>query len=103
MAVVGPPVESDYRILVSRGWSRPRAVLYTFNLRDAIPSFPLPLQPGEEEPALDLGPILHALYERAHFDLRLGYNQPPVPTLRSEDAGWAAEQIAGSAEPGDSS
>lgn len=81
---------SDYRILVSCGTSRPRGKLTTFGVRHAIPTIPLPLRPGEEEPMLDLGAILHALYGRARFDLQLKYDRPPAPPLGEADAGWAA-------------
>ena len=50
---------------------------------------PIPLLPGDDEPLLDLGTILHALYDRARFDLRLDYRKPPVPPLGEEDAAWA--------------
>jgi len=91
MPVIGKPVRSDYRILVSRGSQRPRAQLHAFSLRQSIPTFPLPLLSGDDEPRIDLNTILHALYERARFDLRLDYAQPPVPQLSDEDATWARE------------
>lgn len=93
MPTQGGRVESDYRILVSRAKTRPRALLYPFNLRDAIPTFDLPLLPGDEEPAVDLGAIFHALYERARYDLSLDYSQPPVPPLRDEDVAWSQALI----------
>ena len=89
MAVVGRAARSDYRILISRGRQRPKAQLYFFTLRQPIPQFPLPLLPGEIEPLVDLNTILHALYTRARFDLRLDYSQPPVPPLTPEDTDWA--------------
>lgn len=85
MAVVGPDVQSDYRILVSRGAERPRARLFAFNLRQPIPDFSIPLLPGDEEPILKLGQVLHDLYRRARFDLRLDYSQPAVHPLSGED------------------
>jgi hypothetical protein len=90
----GPPVESDYRILVSRAASRPRARLYAFGVRQAIPTIPIPLLPRDPEPSLDLNTVLHALYERARFDLRLDYSTPPVPPLAEEDAAWASEILS---------
>ena len=89
MPVVGPPVVSDYRILVSRGSRRPHAQLYAWSLRQPIPTFVLPLLKDDAEPTVDLGAVLHALYDRARFDLRLDYTQPPVPALAEEDAAWA--------------
>jgi hypothetical protein len=102
MQIVGPTVESDYRILVSRGVKRPRAQLYPFSVRHAIPAFPLPLLPADEEPTVELGEILHALYTRARFDLRLNYTKPPVPPLRDEDGVWAQNLIHKSATPNSS-
>lgn len=85
------PVASDYRFLISRSSQRPTAELYPFNLRQPIPSFQLPLLPGDDEPLVELGRILHDLYDRARFDLRLDYSQPPVPPLNDEDKAWAAQ------------
>jgi hypothetical protein len=93
MPVVGAQVQSDYRILVSRGIQRPRASLIAFTLRQPIPAFTLPLLPGDDEPEVALNRILHALYQRARFDLRLDYTQPPVPPLTEADAAWARELI----------
>jgi hypothetical protein len=59
---------SDYRILVSRSGVRPVADLYPFNLSEPIPPFPVPLQPGDEEPVLDLYPLLNDIYERSGYD-----------------------------------
>jgi hypothetical protein len=94
MPVVGAQVQSDYRILVSRGLQRPRATLIACTLRHPIPTFRLPLLPGDDEPEVALNRILHALYQRARFDLRLDYTQPSVPPLAESDAAWARELIA---------
>ena len=91
MPVVGAQVQSDYRILVSRGLQRPRATLIAFTLRQPTPAFMLPLLPGDDELEVALNRILHALYQRARFDLRLDYTQPPVPRLAEVDAVWARE------------
>lgn len=94
MPTIGPSVSSDYSILVSRGHRRPKADLVPFGVREPIPTFPLPLGRGEEEPLVDLGKVLHALYDRASYDLRIDYRQPPVPPLDPEDAEWASALIA---------
>jgi hypothetical protein len=93
MPVIGARVQSDYQILVSRGVQRPRAWLIAFTLCQPIPAFTLPLLPGDDEPEVALNRILHALYQRARFDLRLDYTQPPVPPLAEAAAAWARELI----------
>lgn len=90
MPACGSPVDSDYRILVSRPHRRPKADLIAFGVRDPIPKFPLPLRRGEEEPEVDLGRVLHALYDRASYDLRIDYRRETVPPLAAADAEWAS-------------
>lgn len=94
MAVVGPDVECDYRILVAPGWQRPHAQLHAFGIRQPIPTITVPLQKSEEEPILDLNQVLHSLYARARFDLRLDYTLPPLPPLTETDAVWAEEIVS---------
>ncbi|MFB2923709.1 DUF4058 family protein [Aerosakkonema funiforme] len=96
-------IQSDYRILISRANRRPTASLYAFNLRDTIPSFPLPLESGESEPLVELQTLLNGVYDRAAYDLRIDYTQPPQPPLKGEDAVWVdellrTEQLRGTVE-----
>ncbi len=87
------PVAVEYRILVSRAPARPRAQLHAFSVRDPIPPVHLPLHPGEAEPEVDIGSILHAHHERMSYDLRIDYSRPPVPPLQARDAQWARSMI----------
>ena len=87
------PLPGDYRVLVARGEQRPQARLYPFAVRDPIPAFPLPLRSGDEEPTIDLQPLLAAIYDRASYDLRIDYRQDAVPPLRGDDAVWAADLL----------
>lgn len=82
---------THYRILVKRGDNVWQAYLYPFNLRDSIPIFPLPLQPGDSEPPVRLGEILNETYDVLRYSARLDYGQPPEPPLSDADAQWAAE------------
>ena len=92
--IIGPVPESDYRIVIIRGWERPSAKLYPFDVRDPIPAIPIPLRRGEEEPLLDLNALLHALYEQAVYNLRIDYTKPPQPPLDADDAVWASKRFA---------
>ena len=89
MLFLGEVSPSDYRIVVSRGDRRPLAQLYGFSVRQAIPSFPLPLQSEDAEPLVDLQALLNGVYERARYNLAIDYSQDPVPPLKEEDAVWA--------------
>ena len=89
MPMAGYQQTSDYRILLSRAERRPRADLLAWSLRQPIPSFRLPLQPGDHEPEVDLNRLLHALYDRAGYDLRIPYSDAPNPPLAGDDQAWA--------------
>lgn len=80
--------QTHYRILVSRGDRRPQADLYAFNLRDTIPSFPLPLKSGDREPFVDLQVLLNNVYDQASYDLAIDYTQEPIPPLLADDHVW---------------
>jgi hypothetical protein len=89
MLVYGTIPPSDYRLLISRRSRRPAADLIPFSVRQPIPTFELPLLPGDTEPTVDLNRLLHELYDRAGYDLRIDYRKEPLPPLRGDDAEWA--------------
>ncbi len=84
---------SDYRILISRSDRRPDAELYAWNLRDQVPSFQLPLRKGDLEPTVDLQQLLKDIYDRSGYDLKLDYQQVPVPPLSEDDTSWANSRL----------
>jgi hypothetical protein len=94
MPVAPAPPPSDYRILVCRARRRRDAALTTFPYTSPIPPISIPLLPGDPEPELDLNSVLHALIERAHYDLVIDYSQPADPPLRPGDEAWAASIVA---------
>jgi hypothetical protein len=84
----GRPVASSYRILVSRSQTRPLAALYAFNLAEPIPAFPLPLQPEDEEPVVNLQSLLNDVYERSGYDYFIDYRSDPLPPLTEAELNW---------------
>ena len=90
---INPPPTSHYYILTSRRPARPNAELYPFNVTDAIPSFRVPLQPGDDEPDLALGELLAELYRQARYDLQVDYSVAPEPPLEGEFATWLEEAL----------
>lgn len=86
---MGKLPRSNYRILVSREWERPRGKLYPFNLPEPLPEIPIPLRRGETEPILALNDLLGNVYAEARYDLRINYANEPDPPLDAESARWA--------------
>lgn len=90
---LGEYPETHYRILVSRGWERPRAQLYAFHLDKFIPEIPIPLREQEPEPTVKLNDIVHQVYDTARYDLRINYAQPTEPPLEGEWVEWAKRVV----------
>lgn len=91
--LMNPIPSSHYRLLVSRGWERPEAQLYPFNLNEPIPEIPIPLRLDEKEPTLGLGQALAKVYDEVRYDLRIDYTAEPEPPLDRASAGWAHELL----------
>jgi len=81
-------LQTHYRILVSASAARPQASLYAFNLQEPIPAFPLPLQPGDPEPVVNLQSLLADIYDQSGYDLVIDYNAEPIPPLSKDEAQW---------------
>lgn len=87
----------DYRIVVSRAWDRPKAEVFLFGLRERIPDLALPLVRGDAEPRVALNDLVHAVYERAGFDLVVAYDEDLRPPADARDQAWIRQVVAGSA------
>lgn len=86
---IRPRPTSHYSILVSQGWERPKARLYSFSIREPVPPVMVPLRRSESGALLRLGDLLIQVYERARYDLRVDYRLPPPdPPLSPEDSAW---------------
>lgn len=94
MAMSGHGHDAHYRILISRAERRPIAELVPFSVRHRIPDFTLPLQGREEGVTVPLNALLHDVYDRAGYDLRIDYRADPEPLLEGEYATWAAALLA---------
>ena len=97
LPISGAPKQQEaerfYRILVSRSDIRPMADLYSFRLKDTIPSFPLPLRPGDKEPIVSLQALLNDIYDRSGYDYFIDYSIDPLPPLSQAERTWIDELL----------
>ena len=82
-----PP--AHYLVMVCKAGERPRSSVWPISVRQPLPTIPIPLLSPDPSVPLELGQALCTAYERARYDLRVDYRQPPVPPLSSADAAWA--------------
>lgn len=92
MPVYNNRISNFYRIVVSRGDTRPTADLYAFNVGDRIPSFPLPLLAPDAEPIVDLQLLVSQLYDQLAYDYFINYNtSPPSPWSFDDAKSWVGD------------
>jgi hypothetical protein len=94
MPTVEPLPPADYFALVSRSSRRPKADVYPWSLRQALPSIPIPLEPEDPDVVLDLQATFTAVYDRACMDYSLDYEGEVEPPLSEADAQWAKSLLA---------
>jgi hypothetical protein len=83
-----PP--AHYLVMVCKAGERPRSSVWPISVRQPLPTIPIPLLSPDPPVPLELGQALCTAYERARYDLRVDYRQPPVPPLSPADAAWVA-------------
>jgi hypothetical protein len=80
--------ECTYSALVSRFEERPVAGFWPIELRQPLPTIPIPLRPDTPDAAIDFQQILHLVYDRGTYADEI-YEEDPDPPLSKEDADWA--------------
>ncbi len=92
------PGPSDYVVILSRLERRreqpPTGEAWPFNLRDRLPTAPVPLRPPHADARLDLQAALNLVYDRAGYGLSVDYTQPADPPLPEGEAAWAQTILA---------
>ncbi|MFN0051247.1 MAG: DUF4058 family protein [Planctomycetales bacterium] len=87
-----PP--GDYYALVSRGDRRPNCDVFSWTVRDPLPTIMIPLESPDPDLPLDLAALFRTTYDRGRYDRTLRYGAPP-PVLRdSQTAQWIQETAA---------
>jgi hypothetical protein len=87
----------DYYVFVARAQEFPKACVWQFTVRNAIPPVPVPLMPADGDVVIELQRLLTQIYDLSRYAKRIDYSVPPVPPLRAMDAEWAADLLKSAA------
>ncbi len=83
--------EGSYFVLIKRLEASPPSVsICPIGLRERLPVIPIPLQPGDREPEIDLQAILHQLYDQNGYAKFIYDEEPPLPPEEEE---WARSLV----------
>ncbi|MBI4602350.1 MAG: DUF4058 family protein [Planctomycetes bacterium] len=89
-----PVPPAPYYAVLSRAGERPKAHVWPIQLRDPLPSLPVPLLAPDPDASLDLGAVVAAVYERGAYAAQIDYRRPPPPPeIPPEDAAWLDEHL----------
>lgn len=93
MPMDGRP-DCAYSALVSRAGERPAAGFWPIGLREPLPVVPVPLREPDGDARLDLGAVLHGVYDASGYEDYI-YDGRPDPPLAPEDNAWARGLLPG--------
>lgn len=82
-----PP--ASYYVTLSRENRRPYVDIWAISLQKRLPVLAVPLSRPDPDVPLDLGAVVHEVYERGGYDVSIDYRQPvPAPALEADDQAW---------------
>lgn len=93
-----PPLErpvppAPYYVVLSRASRRSYVEVWPIQLRDKLPTVPVPLLKPDPDAPLDLAGVVAAVYERGAYARLIDYRQPPPPPLTDAEAAWLDEHL----------
>lgn len=90
--LVGEPPPAAYYVYLSRTQRRPYTQIWPIQLRDTLPSVPVPLLAPDPDVPLDLQAAVDACFELVGYERLLDYaGPPPPPELNEDDSAWVDE------------
>ncbi len=93
----GPPLESDYVLVVNRAREERIRVseIWPLSLSETLPALPIPLREPDPDVILNLSEIFQTIYVHSGYGWRIDYTQPlPPPELRAPMAEWMQEHFS---------
>lgn len=86
--------EASYYVMLSRADRRPRVQVWPIQLREPLPTVPVPLLEPDPDAALALNVAVESVYERGGYSVIIDYlRPPPPPPLAEADARWLHERL----------
>lgn len=85
----------DYYALVFRADRRPDVDVYSWSLRDPLPTVRVPLKTPDGPVPLEMSVVLGSTYDRGRYARKLRGALPPPGALSDEDRSWAQQLAQG--------
>ncbi len=93
MPMLDPWPDWPCTLLVARVMRNHRCRVWpAYSLRP-LPRIPVPLAEPDPDVALDLQPIIDAIYERSRYGQEIDYSKPLASPLAAEESAWLEQQL----------
>jgi hypothetical protein len=83
-----PLPQGDYFYFVSRSDHRPDCNVFSWGLRDPLPTLPVPLLPGDADVLCDLASVFATAFERGRYRPSLRYREAPPAKMDADTLKW---------------
>jgi len=84
-----PLPAGDYFALLSRAGKRPNCEVFSWLMRDRLPTIPIPLKSPDADLLVDLEKVFQATFQRGRYGRSLSYGRSPLAPMSQDDAEWA--------------
>jgi hypothetical protein len=84
----------DYYAYVTRNQPRRVVDVYTWSLRDKLPTIPVPLKAPDPDIGLNIAEVFAITYDRGRYARSLRYSAPPPGPLEGDLLTWTRERAA---------
>jgi Protein of unknown function (DUF4058) len=98
---MGRPLRGIYHALVSRAEERPIAEVFSWSIRDPLPTIPVPLMAPDPDISLDLAAVFGAVYRRGQYERSIDYQARLELPLAPKDRAWAQKRARARGDTGD--
>jgi hypothetical protein len=89
---MGKPLKRHYHAMVSRTEERPLSNVYSWSVRDSLPTIPVPLLAPDPDMPLDLAAIFATVYRRGQYERSIDYGAALDLPLSGADRAWIGQQ-----------
>jgi hypothetical protein len=89
---MGRPLRGTYHALVSRADQRPISEVFSWSIRDPLPTIPVPLMAPDADIVLDLAGVFSTVYQRGRYERSIDYEAPLELPLNPKDRAWAQKR-----------
>jgi hypothetical protein len=93
LPLLEPLPDGDFHAFVTRALQHHDCLVYSWSVRDVLPTISIPLKDDERDVTLNLQSVFQRVYDRNRYPLQIRYDQPIPSALSEQDRQWVAALI----------